>query len=63
MDPEANLREQRTLAQLIVTTEACNGFARPQPQWLADANRLAELVLALDEWILNGGSLPQAWVR
>jgi hypothetical protein len=28
-----------------------------------DATRLAELVLALDEWIRKGGFLPTRWRR
>lgn len=51
MDPDANLREQRELAQAIINEEA----------GAIEAERLAELVLALDEWIDKGGFLPTRW--
>ncbi len=50
MDPEANLAEQREIAQRIL-----HASASPQ-----DAERLAELVLALDEWRTRGGYDPYA---
>jgi hypothetical protein len=28
-----------------------------------DIERLADLVLALDEWLSNGGALPERWRR
>lgn len=46
MDPNANLREQLEIARVAVDLENA-GFAR-----------LAELVLALDEWRTNGGFDP-----
>lgn len=49
MDPNANLKEQRELAEAILALEE------------VDATRLAELVLALDEWIAGGGSIPDRW--
>jgi hypothetical protein len=48
MDPEANLKEQLDIALRIEKGEVD----------LAGAMRLAELVLALDEWRLNGGFDP-----
>lgn len=46
MDPNANLREQRKLAEKLAAGEL----------WTSgEAERLAELVLALDEWIRSGG--------
>jgi len=53
MDPDANMCEQLSLAKLIVNDpyHICPG----------DFCRLAELVLALDEWIQNGGFLPRRW--
>lgn len=58
MDPDANLKEQRILALRMTSDHddpESNGIDQD------DANRLAELVLALDEWIKNGGFLPKAW--
>lgn len=52
MDPNANLREQITLASRIIYDEGAN------PD---DAVRLAELVEALHEWIDRGGFLPDRW--
>jgi hypothetical protein len=49
MDPNANLAEQRRIALSIL--EGDDG----------DAERLAELVQALDEWLTKGGFLPDAW--
>jgi hypothetical protein len=55
MDPDANLDEQRTLARRLITG-ADRGLA-VEPEAL----RLAELALALDDWITRGGFLPRAW--
>ncbi len=60
MDPEANLREQRKLAAEIVSApdpvdEA--GYIELDER----ANRLADLVQALDEWLTKGGFLPADW--
>lgn len=49
MDPDANLREQLTLARRLVE------HSNP------DIAKLAELVLALDGWIRRGGFKPRAW--
>lgn len=53
MDPDANLKEQREIAARLASNEV---FMRVEA-----ANRLAELVLALDEWISKGGFLPKDW--
>jgi len=53
MDPDANLKEQLLLAQ---KANKLDGELTDE-----DAIRLAELVLALDEWIRNGGFLPKLW--
>ena len=53
MDPNANLNEQRELAAKIAKGD---GDAY-------DAERLADLVEALDQWIAGGGFLPRAWER
>jgi hypothetical protein len=58
MDPNANLEEQRRLAARIIEDgESGMGVST------IHGDRLAELVLALDEWIKNGGFLPEAWRR
>lgn len=49
MDPNATLAEIRTLVDAQQAGAAIDGA------------RLAELVLALDEWITGGGFLPIAW--
>lgn len=60
MDPNANLAEQRELANKILVCSdreheaalcTCRG----------DGERLAELMQALDEWIKRGGFKPDAW--
>jgi len=53
MDPDVNLTEQIQLAQKIAST-----MSDHSPE---DIERLAELVLALDEWIRNDGGLPVRW--
>ncbi len=47
VDPNATLRETIDLAEKLVESED------------ADTARLAELVLALYEWVSRGGFLPQ----
>jgi len=52
MDPNATLKEARAYANLIFEgTDDCN------------AANLAELFKALDEWIMKGGFLPDAWAK
>lgn len=53
MDPDANLKDQLTIAAMIA-----DGTAKPH-----HVDRLAELVIALHEWIAGGGFLPSAWRR
>lgn len=55
MDPDTNLEEQLELSQEIVDSQE-TGFNHHEQSW-----RLAELVLALDEWVKKGGFLPQQW--
>jgi len=57
MDPDANLREQIELAKFLVEANHCGS------DFLNNAERLGELVLALDEWIKGGGFLPKAWQK
>lgn len=55
MDPNATRAEALSLARSILA----NMDSEVDD---ADATRLAELVLALDEWIHQGGFLPREWV-
>jgi len=60
MDPNANLKEMLELAATIQEAyedEDGNGVDQD------DANRLAELVLAMHEWLGHGGFKPNAWGR
>lgn len=58
MDPDANLNEQRRLASRIVERLENDRLVNEN-----DYARLADLVLALDEWICRGGFLPKDWKR
>jgi hypothetical protein len=51
MDPNANLAEQLILANRIL-----NGEEDP-----CDSERLAELVLAMNEWLSKQGFKPERW--
>ncbi len=57
MDPNANLEEQIRLAQLIADGEMGTDYT------VADVDRLAELVIGLNEWMAKGGFAPTAWKR
>lgn len=67
MDPDANLQEQRQIAQRIlerfdqVHPDTGEYTAQAQIDQLQDAERLAELVQALDGWITSAGFMPAAW--
>jgi hypothetical protein len=68
MDPDANLKEQRSLAREILARwdDCADDGTLTESQTIAlafKANRLAELVEALDQWITAGGFLPAAWQR
>jgi hypothetical protein len=52
MDPTENLSEQLDLAKTIVIR---------LPFLDSDGERLADLVLALDQWLRKGGALPEPW--
>ena len=58
MDPNANLQEQRRLAMGIIERSD-----KGLPAIEIYAVRLAELALAMDEWLANGGFLPGKWER
>lgn len=59
MDPNANLTEQVRLAGEIL--DCCDDVAESEAS--EGVQRLAELVLALDEWLKGGGFLPSRWAR
>ena len=53
VDPNANLAEQLRLAKSFLDSDSL-----PED---VDVVRLAELVVALDQWIRSGGFLPHPW--
>lgn len=53
MDPNSNLREMLEIAQRIAFD--------PYDRYDTETVRLAELVIALDEWIRKQSVLPSAW--
>lgn len=57
MDPDANLKEQRVIVVRLIGSDSGDG------REFADAERLAELVRALDEWMSRGGFPPRAWAH
>jgi hypothetical protein len=57
MDPNANLAEQLVLAKKLLDSDDDSTDC----QFCDSAERLAELVQALNEWIRNGGFLPEVW--
>ncbi len=62
MDPNANLREQCEIAAMIIrlSDHSSNVDAT---MVLNAAERLTELVIALDEWISRGGFVPTQWAN
>lgn len=62
MDPIANIKRQRELARDIIgrvdSVEAASDPDHNNELIARDANELAELVIALDEWRTNGGFDP-----
>jgi len=60
MDPISNLKEQRELANTLINpTTSDSGFLDTSAR-IEQAERLAELVIELDEWRLKGGFDPYA---
>jgi hypothetical protein len=57
VDPNANLAEQLELAERIMDDPGRSDMTATWPI------SLAELVLALDEWIRGGAFLPDAWKK
>ena len=54
MDPNANLEELMELARLAIEQDCLS---------VIDTLRLAELIVALDEWIRKDGVLPESWAK
>lgn len=66
MDPNANLKEQLEISATILKTwDDCNAdgtLTSDQMEFVSDqANRIAELVEALDGWMCKGGFAPARW--
>ena len=62
MDPDANLREQLSLARADWTVSETDSLSPLDIERLHDEHvQLCELVLAMDEWITKGGFLPARW--
>ena len=57
MDPDTTLKELRSIADRVLK----NGDHSDASVIAQDAASLAERVVALDEWIRNGGFLPRPW--
>lgn len=62
MDPDANLAQQLRLSCFLVEAEE-SGREVSAAELSIKSMRLAELVLALNEWLARGGALPEAWKR
>jgi hypothetical protein len=58
MDPDKTLEEIEYLCDGI---QHCDYVTYSQEDKLADGERLAELTIALGEWVANGGYLPAKW--
>jgi len=58
MDPDKNLKEMLDIAIAIADgdTDVCGEL-----DFDACANRLAELVIAMHEWMIGGGFPPDLW--
>ena len=57
MDPNANLKEQREIVARLQDDDSYVDHA----DLSATAERLAQLVQALDEWLTQGGVAPLIW--
>ncbi len=61
MDPDANIQEQLEIAYGII--EGSPALVARYGSIEEQASRLAELVVALDQWLLGYGFLPNRWRR
>lgn len=60
MDPNVNLAEQRSIARCLLDMHD-SGNVLDAGEIEENAIMLADLVIALDEWITKGGFLPTTW--
>lgn len=61
MDPNVNLEEQLEISRYIIN-EDIDKHTSSETAWMAgQGQRLAELVLSLDEWLAGGGFKPRRW--
>jgi hypothetical protein len=58
MDPNKNLADLLEIAHRLVDDEDHEDYLALEA---SGALRLAELAIALDEWIRKGGFMPEAW--
>jgi hypothetical protein len=68
MDPTETLKQIRRLVRRISAHADRDEYADEVPPavlqaWCDDAQVLAGLAEALDEWITGGGFLPEGWTR
>jgi hypothetical protein len=61
MDPDSNLNEQLQIARGLLADDEDKMSSSDMASALHSALRLAEYVVALDEWIRKGGFLPSSW--
>jgi hypothetical protein len=59
VDPEETLRRMRKLALMLTDT----GSIPTEVEERMHGEELAELTIALDEWLSKGGFLPSDWRR
>lgn len=57
MDPNENLRKQLELSSLILSDDSSTSIL------FSRADELAYLVVSLNQWIRNGGALPDLWFK
>jgi hypothetical protein len=62
MDPDANIAEQLRLVETINELDGAMGIENMRELETA-AFRLAELVDALDGWLVGGGAKPTRWTH
>jgi hypothetical protein len=65
MDPDANLEEQLRIVSRLMENDYTRygSMVESTSARACDADRLADLVLALDEWLEKGGFLPRRWSK
>lgn len=64
MDPDANLEALLERARTIIQTiDAGSGEGIDRDVVVDLAGEVAELVVALDEWLRKGGALPNEWSK